>query len=400
MEWIGINFIEAVLITWFISSLLDVDKYKHIYQMILFTTNFSIITLSNYISMYDLFLTTFIILMNTFISYYFVYNEWYEILFIVCLEEVYNTVVIVLAILIVNIFEIQQIEILSKLFYYLLGIFIVKYLKKDRFHFNRKIYLIISFILYCLQFILGHFVLIFLILNNQLVDIYISFIILLLCVIGLFFTMIEISKVTKEQQELKLLKQEIDNEKTVTYLYEQLKITKHDLKHNFDLLDYYLSENKYDKIKEYVLEKKLIIDSMPTFIQSKNQLINTVINNKIMLAYVNQLHVVCHIEVDERIEMNDYDLNELLNNILDNAIEYCLNQGNVNIEIIQDEFFLHIKVENDILNNDIDMKTKKDKRYHGYGMKSIKKIIQKYNGSLDINIDKTFELKGTLLLKK
>ena len=179
MEWIGINFIEAVLITWFISSLLDVDKYKHIYQMILFITNFSIITLSNYISMYDLFLTTFIILMNTFISYYLVHNEWYEILFIVCLEEVYNTVVIVLAILIVNIFEIQQIEILSKLFYYLLGIFIVKYLKKDRFHFNRKIYLIISFILYCLQFILGHFVLIFLILNNQLVDIYISFIILL-----------------------------------------------------------------------------------------------------------------------------------------------------------------------------------------------------------------------------
>lgn len=93
-------------------------------------------------------------------------------------------------------------------------------------------------------------------------------------------------------------------------------------------------------------------------------------------------------------------MNELLNNILDNAIEYCLNQGNVNIEIIQDEFFLHIKVENDILNNDIDMKIKKDKRYHGYGMKSIKKIIQKYNGSLDINIDKTFELKGTLLLKK
>lgn len=400
MEWIIINFIEAILISWFISSLLDVEKNKNVYRFILFVVNFSIITLSNYISMYDLFLTTFIIITNTFISYYFVNNEWYEILFVVCLEAVYNVAIIVITVIIINIFGIPNIDLLSKILYFIFGIFILKYLRNNKFSFNKKIYLMISFILFCLQMVFGHFLLIFLLIKNELIDIYISLIVFLICCIGLFFVMIEVSKIMQEQHELKLLKQEIDNEKTVAYLYEQLKITKHDLKHNFDLLDYYLNENRYDKIQEYVLEKKIIVDSMPTFIKSKNKLINAIINNKIMLAYANQFHVVCHIEVDERIEINDYDLSELLSNILDNAIEYCSKQGNINIEIIQDELFLHMKVENDILNDKIDMKTKKDNRYHGYGIKSIKRIIQKYNGSLDITIDKTFQLKGTLLLKK
>lgn len=400
MEWIIINFIEAILISWFISSLLDVEKNKNVYRFILFVVNFSIITLSNYISMYDIFLTTIIIAVNLFVSCYFVNNDWYEILFVVCLEAVYNVAIIVITAIIINIFGIPKIDLISKILYFIFGAFIINYLKNNKLSFNKKIYLMISFILLCLQMVFGHFLLIFLLIKNELTDIYISLIVFLICCIGLFFVMIEVSKIMKEQHELKLLKQEIDNEKTVAYLYEQLKITKHDLKHNFDLLDYYLNENRYDKIQEYVSEKKLIVDSMPTFVQSKNQLINAIINNKIMLAYANQLHIVCHIEVDERIEIDDYDLNELLSNILDNAIEYCSKQGNIHIEIIQDELFLHMKVENDILNNDIDMKTKKDKCYHGYGIKSIKRIIQKYKGSLDITIDKTFELKGTLLLKK
>lgn len=165
MEWIIINFIEAILISWFISSLLDVEKNKNVYRFILFVVNFSIITLSNYISMYDLFLTTFIIITNTFISYYFVNNEWYEILFVVCLEAVYNVAIIVITVIIINIFGIPNIDLLSKILYFIFGIFILKYLRNNKFSFNKKIYLMISFILFCLQMVFGHFLLIFLLKN-------------------------------------------------------------------------------------------------------------------------------------------------------------------------------------------------------------------------------------------
>lgn len=38
--------------------------------------------------------------------------------------------------------------------------------------------------------------------------------------------------------------------------------------------------------------------------------------------------------------------------------------------------------------------TKQDKRFHGYGMKSIRKIVEKYNGSVTVNAkDGWFELR-------
>ena len=40
----------------------------------------------------------------------------------------------------------------------------------------------------------------------------------------------------KDQQEYEKLKQDIKNEKTLLYLYEQLKITKHDLKHELSII--------------------------------------------------------------------------------------------------------------------------------------------------------------------
>ena len=69
------------------------------------------------------------------------------------------------------------------------------------------------------------------------------------------------------------------------------------------------------------------------------------------------------------------------------------------MNIVYEQQILHVQVENDIDQSfDQTLKTKKDKKYHGYGLKSIRRIVNQYHGTLDIDYDdKTFIIKTSLL---
>ena len=60
--------------------------------------------------------------------------------------------------------------------------------------------------------------------------------------------------------------------------------------------------------------------------------------------------------------------------------------------------FVRIRVENccgdDVVFSDGLPVTKKDSKYHGYGMKSIRSIVEKYEGSMTVKVqDGWFELR-------
>ena len=398
MEWIIINVIESILLSWFISSLVDIKCKKWLYRFLLAVVNLSIITLSNYINMYDIFLTSFLIVCNVLISLCFVSNDISFLIFIMCLENVFNSTTIILSVIINNVFNLNIIHILGKFIYFVLGLLLSRYLKKSMFFLKNKSLYILSIVLFGIHFVMQHFLQIYLILSVQVPELLISFIMLFLCVIGLFMLLVRVSYVSRQEEEYKRLKQEKKNEETLSYLYDQLKITKHD----FDLLNYYVEVNNYEKIKDFIISRKTMIDYMPTLIQSNNNLLNTIINNKIIQAHTKNIQVECHIIVNEFINMVDYDLNELLSNILDNAIENCLTQGRIIIDIVQEDLFLHIRVKNDNSSKNFskELITKKDKESHGFGLKSIKRIINQYQGTYSIeNNEEYYEIKITLLSK-
>lgn len=91
------------------------------------------------------------------------------------------------------------------------------------------------------------------------------------------------------------------------------------------------------------------------------------------------------------------DICTIMGNILDNAIEYasCLENSEerqIQGEIYQKDAFLMIRLENyyrgDLMDEkNIPRTTKTDKRNHGYGLKSVRYIVEKYNGSMTIRIE-------------
>ena len=121
-----------------------------------------------------------------------------------------------------------------------------------------------------------------------------------------------------------------------------------------------------------------------------------ILNNKIMKAYSHNLNVEFEVSLKKEIFINDCDINDLLSNALDNAIDYNIENGNIQIKIIQEEAYIYISIKNSTENKE--MLTKKNITDHGFGIKSIKRICNKYNGVMETSLKNTeFTLQITLL---
>jgi len=401
MNWIIINFIESILMTWFITSLLAIEpKKKTRLCLIMALMNFSIITLSNFIFVYDFLLTTYLILINSIIAYHYSENEYHEALFIVCLESVFVTLVNSITIVIYDCLQILDLGTISKFLYFIFAYGVLKFLKHKQLYFNKQLYYILSFMILGLQQAMAHFFMIYTTNENKYDGIVVTFILLIVCIAVMIYVIFKMSDLYKTSQSYERMMQEKNNEMILHALYDEVKITKHDLKHDFNLLYDYLHKKEYEKIEEYLKNRIDSVNDIPVLIHSQNELINTILNNKVIEAYAKNIKLSCRLSIENNLNIKEYELNDLLCNILDNAIENCSSSGDIDCCIIQENESLQIEVTNTIQTS-TDLSTKKDKKNHGFGLKSIKRIVNRYHGVVGIEqTDTQFVLKATLLLIK
>ena len=82
-----------------------------------------------------------------------------------------------------------------------------------------------------------------------------------------------------------------------------------------------------------------------------------------------------------------YDVNIILGNLLDNALENAIDNSKVSLNIKYTAGMIHISMSNlydgGIKKEDGHIISKKgDKDNHGYGLNNIKRIVDKYDGSM------------------
>ena len=89
--------------------------------------------------------------------------------------------------------------------------------------------------------------------------------------------------------------------------------------------------------------------------------------------------------------MHSTDVYALFGNLLDNAIECLLQEKDekriLSVQVNRKNDGCHIHIEN-YCSKEIDFEdglpltTKKDKSYHGFGVRSVKYIVEKYHGNI------------------
>lgn len=172
--------------------------------------------------------------------------------------------------------------------------------------------------------------------------------------------------------------------------YIEMKTLRHDVKHYLSTAAELITDGKPEKAKSYiesVINEK--INPAVVGVNTGSAVIDAVINRRLEICAEKNIEMKCLIDT-QFVSENDIDVSVLLSNLLDNAIEGCSCDDVSQIELVvkKKKSLTYIMAKNSIARSVLDenpkLKTgKKDKSSHGYGIRSIKNIAQKYGGSVN-----------------
>lgn len=199
----------------------------------------------------------------------------------------------------------------------------------------------------------------------------------------------------KREESLLLDKKRNENSQryaqSIKEQYDQTRRLRHDLKQYAASMVALIKDKKYDAAEEFAEKQAESLSSVETVVNVENVFINAILNTKLTLAKTKGIDIICSVERNIS-GIEDIDLCNLLGNLLDNAIsaaEKCdLDSRSIEVKISSVGSRVRILVKNSIpcsiLNNNIDLKsTKPNPEEHGFGVKTIKSIVEKYNGKVD-----------------
>lgn len=182
----------------------------------------------------------------------------------------------------------------------------------------------------------------------------------------------------------------------------QLKIRclKHDMDNHLIKMQDLLERQKYSELRKYLNGARQSMDTEKGIIDSGNESVDSILNYK--LAQIKSINVDTEYEilVPKKINISLFDINIVLGNLIDNAIEALKavpeeESKRLIIKINSRQGYFKVYMANTfdgIVASDGSSR-KKDNVNHGLGLKSVSKTVEKYGGMLKTNINiKTFEI--------
>lgn len=206
---------------------------------------------------------------------------------------------------------------------------------------------------------------------------------------------------TVQSTYLKLQQQYLNQ---MAELYESLKKSQHDYKAHLLCMDLLLEAEEYEKAHQYLQKldhpSRQEIDMVA---YTENSSLNLILNQKRRMAQKCGIDFQVEASLSEKGIVEIYDLNMLVMNLCDNAIESAakVKDGFVNLKIMKKKAYLQIEIQNavpyNILEKNPDFETSKSKKdLHGMGMKILKNIVEKYDGAY--KTDSTDSIFSTMVL--
>lgn len=178
----------------------------------------------------------------------------------------------------------------------------------------------------------------------------------------------------------------------------------HDLKHQIGIIRL---ETNADKREAYLRQMESGVQGYEIFTNSGNDILDTILTSKQMYCQQHQIHMNVVADGRELSQMDVMDICSIFGNALDNAIESVEKLDNpdkrlIKVAVFRQNALLMIRVENYYetplkREQDTFRTTKQDQVNHGYGIKSIRYVAEKYGGGVDISTeDNWFRLKVLL----
>lgn len=206
-----------------------------------------------------------------------------------------------------------------------------------------------------------------------------------------------------EQKESYLREMDIllESQKRVRGIY-------HDIKNHILIMRSYLTKNNYSDLNDYLQrlqeETRLAVPQVYT----GQPAVDSMLHYKMSVAK-NNISIKVETSIPEKLNIDDFDITVILGNLLDNAIEACCKLEEekreivLSLRLVKNQFF--VLIENPF-NGKIRWKhgrpltDKEDRSNHGIGLQNVKRVVEKYNGIMEMSEEnKIFRVKIMLYLR-
>lgn len=206
-----------------------------------------------------------------------------------------------------------------------------------------------------------------------------------------------------KENNLLLLQQEQDKIKTDIAYYDILETQNNKLReYAHDSKNHLSAIKNLNSNPEVEIHISKMIESLVEYSKvshSGNHTLDVIIDKYVTECNINEINFEYDIKNNNLSQLDPYDTVTILGDLLDNAIEAAGKSESRKI-LIETDFYNDLTII--IISNSCDKKpeingmnlpatTKKNKKLHGFGLKSVKKTLKKYNG--DINFEYNNEKK-------
>lgn len=211
-----------------------------------------------------------------------------------------------------------------------------------------------------------------------------------------YYLFYAIGKATKENLALRTTQHRIELEQEKYEAnrvnYDELRTLRHELKNYTFYAKALLDARKYGELSAFLEENMISQSPILNSYDCGNYIVDVIINHEMNVAREKGVTLVPDVLVPHELPFGVEDVCSLLSNLLDNAIEAAADSGcrepRVSLTIRPKQAYLFIHQENSVsasvpTDQLLSLKTtKKNRELHGFGTKIIRRVVDKYSGSI------------------
>lgn len=239
---------------------------------------------------------------------------------------------------------------------------------------------------------------------------YVVLLVVQLYCVSLLFIQSELFKKSALEKELftmnMLMKQQEAQYELTRDNIDMINRKCHDLKHQVQALRSVADDESKER---YLKELEKSVEIYGAIVKTGNDVLDTILTEKSLACQAKGIKINCIADGSKLEFVDPVDLYGILGNAVDNAMEAVekISEARmrlIDIAIFTRDRFLVINITNPVtgevkMKNGLPTSTKPHNGYHGYGLRSIKHSLARYDGTMSVHVsEQTFELKMLLPL--
>lgn len=177
-------------------------------------------------------------------------------------------------------------------------------------------------------------------------------------------------------------------------MYAQLRRLRHDMKHQFSAVNELLARGENEEAKRY-LDKTLCLAEQGLedtyYIMTKNKPVDAILNSFYRKCMAGSIRTEFEVNETELKRVDVYDLCLVISNLCENAYEASERCGKkkIRLELCNKRSYIWFRIgntiERSVLRDNQELATtKENESEHGFGMKSVRRLVEKYEGAMNV----------------